>query len=330
PDRTFDTLLMNIISWTHMPLFFFISGYFSYKVSASGEPFGSPQLWSRFKQLVIPMVIVSALFALYQGHSHLTAASDVGSDWCVNISRLWCDESKCGYWFTICLFEIMVIYYLAAPLLRRLGSGVAQILTIPAIFLVLIALYKCAPTMLGNILELKMVAMYTPVFMIGVIARKNREAFNRIIRNQLIITSATLLGVCLLSLLVYRDAISFMSKPGATLFIAPLWHLLLVVVAFNVTPRWVGEMPTNVSPSIKIWAYLGRNSLGIYLLQYFFLFPMPCLAGALESSAAQFVPTFALSFLSAALITAVCCGVISIIRTSRHLAFLTLGDSLSK
>lgn len=330
PDRSTDTLLMSIIAWSHMPLFFFISGYFSYKKSADGVAFAAPHLWQRFKQLVVPMVTMSALYALYFSHSHLTAAQGVGSDWIVNMGLLWRDESKWGYWFTIALFEIIVTYRCLAPLMRHLRSGWAQLMSIPAVFAILIALYKVVPTEVGNILELKMVAMYTPVFLMGVVARKNQDVFNRTLHNQWVVTGSLFIGAGLLTLLAYRNAIGFMSSPGATLFIAPLWHLLLVVVAFSLIRRWVDGVQSAPSASIRLWAYLGRNSLGIYLLQYFFLFPIPWLAGAIEATAAQFVPTFTISFIASALIVAVCCGVIAIIRTSRYLAFLTLGDPLRK
>lgn len=330
PNRPTDTLLMSIITWSHMPLFFFISGYFSYKKSADGGAFAAPHLWQRFKQLVVPMVTMSALYVLYFSHSHLTAAEGVGSDWIVNIGLLWRDESKWGYWFTIALFEIIVAYRCIAPLMRHLRSSLAQLMAIPVVFVALVALYKVLPTELSNILELKMVAMYTPVFLVGVMAHKHRDVFNRVLRNQWVVTGSLFIGAGLLTLLAYHKTITFMSSPGATLLIAPLWHLLLVIVAFSLIRRWVDGAQSAPSASIRLWAYLGRNSLGIYLLQYFFLFPIPWLAGALEATAVQFVPTFTISFIASALIVAVCCGVIAIIRTSRYLSFLTLGDPLRK
>ncbi len=330
PTTPVDTLLMSIITWSHMPLFFFISGYFSYKDNGEGVGFAAPRLWQRFKQLVVPMVVMSALYALYRSHSHLTAAEGVGNDWAENIRMLWCDDSKWGYWFTICLFEIIVIYRCVAPLMRRISSGVAQIMAIPAIFVALVALYKATPTELGNILELSMVAMYTPVFMAGALARRHSGRFNSMLRNQWVVTASLLIGGGLLTLLAYRSTIGFMSSPGATLVIAPIWHLLLVVVAFSLIRRWVDGAKGSPTASIKLWAYLGRNSLGIYLWQYFFLFPIPWLAVAIEATGVQFVPTFTMSFIASGLIVAVCCGVIAIVRTSRYMAFLTLGDPLRR
>lgn len=326
-----DTLLMRVIALSHMPLFFFISGYFSYK-EADGRRFANPDLWSRFKQLIIPMVVMSALFCAYRAHSQLHTDVGLTDDFPANIRALWLDNAKWGYWFTICLFEIIVIYRIVCPMLRAARKAVTHIAIIAATFVLLVAAGQVLPAAVTSIFEVRFVAMYTPVFLIGVMARLHKERFGKLLSNQWATTSAIVGGGILLGLLAYKDSIGFMSVTGVSLILTPAWHLLLVVVVFAVIRPWVERSAAGekLSAPIRVWSFLGRNSLGIYLLQYFFLFPMPWLANALHASAMQMVPAFVLSFIASGLIVAVCCGAIAIVRTSRYMAMLMLGDPIKR
>ena len=87
--------VFKIIGQIHMPLFFFISGWFAYREDARGLPV-LPKLRSRALQLLVPMVVVSSLWIYYFPHSGLESPLD--STWC----GLWSNEWKNGYWFTRC------------------------------------------------------------------------------------------------------------------------------------------------------------------------------------------------------------------------------------
>ena len=65
--RGIDTaFLFKLIANVHMPVFFFISGFLSYK-----EGFAMPNMLKRAKQLLLPTVVVSDIWLLYFSHSHL-------------------------------------------------------------------------------------------------------------------------------------------------------------------------------------------------------------------------------------------------------------------
>ncbi len=330
-EGLYNTLLFKVITISHMPLFFFISGYFSYK-ERDGRGFVAPELWARLKQLIVPMVVMSALFALFRSITPWVSEPIPHDSLWTNLSDLWLDNAKWGYWFTVCLFEIIVIYRLLTPLMRRASRGAALWCIIVSVFIALIVIYKIVPKTVGDVLELKFVAMYTPVFLVGVLARRYSEGFYRLLHNQWATTAALLCGAMMLVLLVYQDQIAFMLKPGITLLLSPVWHLFLVVVAFSVIRSWVvdDQGHQQLTPSIRLWAYLGRNSLGIYLLQYFFLFPIPWLTAAIESMGLQLVPSLTASFVASGLIVAACCGAIAFLRTSSYAAFLTLGDPIKR
>ena len=73
------------------------------------------------------------------------------------------------------------------------------------------------------------------------------------------------------------------------------------------------------------WTMLGTNSLGIYLLHYFFLFPMTEWRGFLETMNVAFAPMFVVSVFWAAVITALTLGVIRLLRPCPPLAMLLTG-----
>lgn len=104
--------IFKIIGEVHMPIFFFISGWFTYKATADGR-IRRPDLRRRALQLIVPMVIVSTLWVLQFPYSGLRSPMAPGFD------GLWTSEYKNGYWFTPVLFVIMALYALLAPVILR-------------------------------------------------------------------------------------------------------------------------------------------------------------------------------------------------------------------
>ena len=86
-----DTPLTKIISMIHMPLFFFISGLCVYKRK---RRYRLAKIKGDFLRLIIPALIVGLIYAEFRVNSFLA------------------DNMKAGYWFTISLFEMLLIYYI--------------------------------------------------------------------------------------------------------------------------------------------------------------------------------------------------------------------------
>ena len=69
-----NAFIFKLIAQTHMPLFFFVSGYFTYKATFNAEnekieDFLQPKLWKRFRQLIIPGISMAVLWTIYFPHS---------------------------------------------------------------------------------------------------------------------------------------------------------------------------------------------------------------------------------------------------------------------
>ena len=116
-----SAVLFKLVGEIHMPIFFFISGYFTYKLTGNGD-FAMPNLRKRFWQLIIPFLAVSALWMWYFPHSRLQ--SPLSQSWPQLLTTYWKD----GYWFTLTLFEVVLVYAGISRLMaaaRRLWLQVA-------------------------------------------------------------------------------------------------------------------------------------------------------------------------------------------------------------
>ena len=99
-----DSSYLSLCVLFRMPLFFFISGFFAYSSRTQWSlPVLVRSLWKKFRIQVIPTVVFFALFIimLHRG------------SWDKAVSLLQHD-TKGGYWFTIVLLQMFVIYYLFA------------------------------------------------------------------------------------------------------------------------------------------------------------------------------------------------------------------------
>ncbi|MCC8038771.1 MAG: acyltransferase [Bacteroidales bacterium] len=337
-----SAVLFKMIKNIHMPLFFFISGFFTFKVTAEGRPFAFPKLGQRAVQLLVPFVVVSALWIWYYPHSGLR------SPLVSTFHGLYADVWKNGYWFTLVLFEIIVIYWATALVYRAVGVKASdrpygEIPIAVAIWVVLCAIQMLVPILITVRFSWEFVAAYYPVFMFGVFARKYRDWFLPWVQRGSTMTVAIILGALLIYLLMYPWEFPFMEWWGVSLVIPPLLHAALVPIAFgtvipwtqgsgNVSPQGEGSQSasSNPTPCQRYWILLGKESLAIYLLHYFFLFPLTSLQEPLRALSLGFTPTFVLAAVVAFIVIALVLGVNYIIQKSPLLALLLTGKPLKK
>ena len=162
-----SAVLFKLVGEIHMPIFFFISGYFTYKLTGDGD-FAMPNLRKRFWQLIIPFLAVSALWMWYFPHSRLQ--SPLSQSWPQLLTTYWKD----GYWFTLTLFEVVLVYAGISRLMaaaRRLWMQVA----IPAaayLALILVSPLISDPAANFDPVGIGLLTQFFPVFMMGVFARK--------------------------------------------------------------------------------------------------------------------------------------------------------------
>ncbi len=312
-----NAVVFKFVERTHMPIFFFISGYFSYKLLENGK-LAVPGIMARVKQLLIPFFVVSLLWVYYFPHSGLQSPFD--STWL----GLYSSVGKNGYWFTLCLFEIIILYSAIVPLLSRMKNLPCRILLILAVWAVMGWLSDCGA--ISRWLGLPLVFEFFPIFMFGVIAKSEVDKFDRITASSRWITVSMILGACFMYYACWAWEFPF---PYYCVYIAKVvLYVCVVIVAVAVVKPWsekaFAEKP-NGSPIARLWKYLGSQSLAIYLLHYFFLFPLSELREPLARMNLGFVPTFVVSAFFAALIITITLGVNYVICHSKLLALVLTG-----
>lgn len=320
--------LFKFIGEIHMPLFFFISGWFTFKLTENGRV-RVPDLGQRALQLLVPMVVVSTLWIWYFPHSGLQSPLDS------TFGGLWSDSWKNGYWFTFVLFQIMLLYALLCPLLTRLKSAASSLGLTVIVWALLIYINHAIGLKASGFASLLLTSQFFPVFMVGTIASRHRECFNRICKSGFWVTASLILAALLLYYICWPW--EFPEPTNSALKTIPVWvarslfHICLAVVAIAVIKPWSERIYSVPSPSgtafrwAETWQLLGRKSLSIYLLHYFFLFPMGICRDTLMAFNLGFTPLFVFSAAVAACVIAIVLGVNAVIERSPLLALLLTG-----
>ena len=319
-DKAFIFKLLDKI---HMPLFFFISGYFSYKF-VEGKMVG-PNIFARFKQLIIPFFCVSTLWMYYFPHSGIE--SPFNATWI----GLYTDPYKLGYWFTLCLFEILLIYCGVTFINNFIRKTWVQIIVLISIYILVATMSIYGNYYFVNIFGIEFIREFLPIFFIGVFASKYKGKFNTITQNQYAITASIIIG----SLLIYFNCYFWEFNLGPRLelisrMISEIFlHISVVIILFTIIKPWSESEFAKESPSkiIKILQFFGKESLSIYLLHYFFIFPISSLRQPMIDMGLGFVPLMIVSLTISLVIIGVALGASSIISKSKLLSMLLLGKN---
>lgn len=319
------TTLFKFISEIHMPLFFFISGWFTYGIQPDGK-LKAPRIGARARQLLLPMVVVSTLWIFYFPHSGLQSPFNS------TFGGLWLSIGKNGYWFPLCLFEIILVYAALRPLFgmtRRPGASILLAGVVWAILVAVAILFRQTYPIVGDTLQLDFLATYWAPFIVGVIASRRRDDFLRLTQSSTATTLSLLIGGFAL---YYSCWYWEFPLPESAVYVSrAILHIALAIVAVAVVAPWVNNAYAPLQPGqqpgrwIRIWTYLGVNSLGIYLLHYFFLFPLESWRSAAEALNVGFVPMFVVSAAVAACVIIITLGLIRIIQVSKPLTTLLIG-----
>lgn len=238
-----------VLSSFFMPLFFFISGYFSSEIlSGSHIPALVKHFMKNMRRLVFPSVFMFA-FCLFYYH--------------LPLQKYLFDTYKCGYWFTIVLFQCHVISYIVCYLFKGNKCLIINLL------LSLFIYYSCSDLNANNVLvgltSLNLFASNYFFFVCGSVYKTYIEGINK--------SQVWILLFCLI--------LALLGFYGAPLWIKPFFvfaQILLLVYLFKNNEK-------NISTSLigKEIACFGRNSLKIYFLHFYFLFKIDFLVPFLKS-----------------------------------------------
>ena len=247
-DWTFNTIFLEF----RMPLFFFVSGFVLYKAS---RVWTGKEILNFFKkktpiQLIFPMICLETFLLTVNSSTSFVGALFLGA--------------KFGYWFTFVLLEFYV-FYIALKLLPLKGKAedIGQ-WVISA--LLMFTLQYCAlldpyfPNE-GGLIGLLSVPewQYFFFFIFGVQVRKHFTTFEELLDNGWFII------ICLLGFI----GINITSIPRLWLnVLGGIFGVVLVFAFF----RHYRESFTKEKRLGRIMQYVGKRTLDVYLIHYFFIY----------------------------------------------------------
>ena len=301
------TLVGSIFVKFRMPMFFFISGFIGYKAVERWT--AAFYLQNLKKKAVVQLVPASIFFVIFS-----VAFGYPLSDFLVYGYR-W-------YWFTIVLFEMFVIYFTLSLIGRRTSGKVTDWGLLIVAVLLFVLKSQCEDDVQSaawQILALDRLMLFFQFFALGTFARKYHTQFTRIVDNDL-----------------WRAA-----------FIVAFWGCVLLIQACDLeqgklwlllthTARYAGVLMVftlfrSAGPFFerggivaRTMTFIGRRTLDIYLLHYFFLPDLSSWSLLIgQPHGALIELTMGLTI--AALVTACSLLISRLIRCSAPLAHLLLG-----
>jgi len=325
-----------------MPLFFFISGFLAYKAS---------QLWTVnelgrliAKKLRVQIIPTAVFFVLY--------CAIICKGFTDSLVTNFHSPTKGGYWFTVALLWMFVIYYLFAfvesRFLSKLKTHKSQITIaegdnssfktqhskfnilphLPILMLFIVSLvfyetcflpktfawaqgYKGAHVQWVDDLCLGRVFMHFPFFVFGNIVHRYWERSQRIMDSRWFYPV-----VVILVILATIDVLKFhnlrMEWTNLPSTVAKFGLLTIVFMYF----RHYAEYFTQLTVVGRSLQYIGRRTLDIYLIHFFFMPNVPAIGKFFYQNRHNFVLDTTLSVLVALLIIGFCIITSNILRVS--------------
>lgn len=300
-----------------MPLFFFISGFIGYKANMI---WSKQTWWTMSKKKLMMQLLPTLFFGLIYTYAYMH----------VDFTTFILAELKLGYWFTIVLFEMFVILYTLNLLLYNSDSKIFQkrqivsLVLLSIIFLGAGVIFRKFPNNLSAIFSLVPLGKYFPYFAFGIICSMNKERFHKVFENKwstFIIISLFCIGFCFCQYLS--------SNLGGNVFFA-LYYSIFTFIGFMgllIVYNCFRVYQNSFASTKKIGKglqYIGKRTLDVYLIHYFFIPYLPQIRELLSVSnnvVLELVIGLGLSLI----VVGLCLIVSNILRTSPILAKYLFG-----
>lgn len=311
-----------------MPLFFFVSGFLAYRASQVWDfrNFGS-LLWKKIKVQTIPTIVFFLLAtAILNAHFWPAFLESFHSPY------------KGGYWFTIVLLYMFVVYYCFSYLESKLK--VRSWIPITVLFVISLAFYescyqpkyfswalgyKGAKTFTYYFLmdsSLGQLLLYFPFFLYGNIVHRYWDKWQRLMDSKWFFPVIILIVV-----FATVDALKWHTMRMAwgivPLTVAKFGLLTITFMYF----RHYQQYFTKLSPIGISLQYIGRRTLDIYLLHFIFIPDLPGLGSFFNAHSHNFVIDTTLSVIVGLLIIGFCIITSNILRISPFLKKWLFGRS---
>ncbi len=287
------TPISGVLGSVKMSLFFFVSGFLAYKSQVDA-------LWlkekcrNRLLKQFIPTIVIGLTFMAYTKIR--------------TFDEFIFGTTHAGYWFTLTLFEVFLLYALTAfglekfKLSRRTKTIVYAVIAVASLALYrlihssLPAVVAVVESSAWKVIGVRMILRYTSFFLLGVVAKMHLQRFLQMVENKYIPTLALLCFIVLMY--IKKTYMGFWPQ------LLPGYFGLFAAYAIFHRFRHVFNTGTRVG---VVLSYVGQRTLPIYLLHYFCLEGLWCLNGTVL---AEFIiNSWVIELVVVSLLTAVSIGV---------------------
>lgn len=297
-----------------MPLFFFVSGFFAFRAAQKW----TPELLRRVftlkakAQILGTLVFAGAFFYIFHPAQLTESLTHIGAS---------------PYWFTISLLQMFIVYIGVMLLCRgkRPSLFVGAICTL-AVASIGFHLWVSSPGSqwmdqsrfsIGEGMAWGRTSLYFPYFVAGLMARYAGEKLFKLLDNrafQLIVVAGFLVGM-------YFVLDFPLNWQGKLLSYVPGFCGVSTLLALFYSGREYFEKNTRLT---RIMTYVGRHTLDIYFLHYFFLLDL-AFVPLYVYQPNPIVPMLVIVLGVSAIVVAISLAVSRVIRTSPILANYLFG-----
>lgn len=300
-----------------MPLFFFVSGFLAYRAA---------QVWDlrNLGTLVLKKIRVQTIPTIV---FLILATAILNRHFWPAFERNLAAPLKGGYWFTIALLYMFIVYYLFAYLESKLK--VKSWIPITVLFIVSLCLYEThyQPKYFSWALgyrgpktdlyyfmmdsSLGQMLLYFPFFLYGNIVHRYWEKAQRLMDSKWFFPV-----IVVVVILATLDALKWhffrMTWAIVPLTIARFLLLTIVFMYFRNYKQYF----TKLSPIGASLQYIGRRTLDIYLIHFLFMPNLPGVGSFFDSHAHNFVVDTMLSIFLGLIVIGFCIITSNILRIS--------------
>lgn len=226
-----------------MPLFFFISGFVSYKaINYNFDVVKKQSIKKIFGQL-IPTIVFFSLFVFAKN---------------LNLNESIQSSAKQGYWFTLVSFEIYMCYLFYSYIFKVINKNLRLVIFFLLTLFIrgLFAIDLITVNSDNDLLSFKYFVWYSVFFAYGIIVKDNLLVIHKLLVNKYISFILFLLSfVC-----------PFVFNLNEIFYIFPI--ILCMYYIFY----YYKDFCNSDHYLVKMLSYIGKNTLPIYFIHYFLLF----------------------------------------------------------
>lgn len=311
-----------------MPLFFFVSGFLAYKASVTWD---LPTLGRMVSKKLRVQLIPTAVFFFFAACVIRTEPTFIEA-----VDTMLNSTTKGGYWFTLALLYMFIIYYVFSWIESKLPWK--SCVPILLLFVVSMLVYETCwlpkhfwwayghrPAVHVSWLHftsLFQVMQYFPFFLYGNIVRRYWDQSQRIMDSRWFYPVIIVLVVfCTLDALKWHTL--RMAWANLPLTMAKFILLTVVFMYFRHYEKYFTKM-TWIGRSLQ---YIGRRTLDIYLIHFLFMPNLPSVGTFFNTYRHNFIMDTTLSVVIALLIIGFCIITSNILRVSPFLKKYLFGRS---